>query len=105
MFPHRDHRGWALKVVGREVLSEFARRHAGVRSQLQAWLAEAEEAQWRVPEDIQRRYPTASFLAANRVVFNLKGRKYRMAVKVSYQLQVVMVERIGTHAEYSKWKL
>ena len=94
-----------MTVVGLEVLSEFTRTHAEVRSQLQAWLAEAEEAQWRVPEDIKRRYRTASFLSGNRVVFNLKGRKYRMVVKVSYQLQIVMVERMGTHAEYSEWEL
>ena len=94
-----------MKVVGLEVLAEFARTHADVRSQLQAWLAEAEEAQWKVPDDIQRRYPTASFLADNRIVFNLKGRKYRMVVKLSYRLQIVMIERAGTHAEYSKWEL
>jgi|SRR5208283_2665109 len=101
----RDHRGWPVKVVGLELLSEFARTHAEVRPQLQGWLAEAEAAQWRVPDDIQRRYPTASFLAGNRVVFNLKGRKYRMVVKISYKLQIVMVQRVGTHAEYSKWEL
>ena len=94
-----------MTVVGLEILSEFTRTHAEVRSQLQAWLAEAEEAQWRAPEDVKRRYRTASFLSGNRVVFNLKGRKYRMVVKVSYQLQIVMVERMGTHAEYSKWEL
>lgn len=94
-----------MKVLGLEVLAEFARTHAEVRTQLQVWLAEAEEAQWKGPDDIQRRYPTASFLADNRVVFNVKGRKYRMVVKVSYRLQIVMIDRVGTHAEYSKWVL
>lgn len=94
-----------MKVLGLEVLAEFARTHAEVRTQLQVWLAEAEEAQWEGPDDVQRRYPTASFLADNRVVFNVKGRKYRMVVKVSYRLQIVMIERVGTHAEYSKWVL
>ena len=91
-----------MKVLGLEVLAEFARTHAEVRTQLQVWLAEAEEAQWKGPDDI---YPTASFLADNRVVFNVKGRKYRMVVKVSYRLQIVMIDRVGTHAEYSKWVL
>ena len=105
MFPNRDHRGRALRVVGLEVLSEFARAHAEVRSQLQVWLTEAQEAQWKVPEDIQRCYPTASFLAGNRIVFNLKGRKFRLLAKISYEVQIVMVERVGTHSEYSKWEL
>lgn len=92
-------------VVGREVIAEFAQKHADVRPQLEAWLAEAEESQWRTPDEIKRRYPKASVLANNRVVFDLKGNKYRMVVKISYQVQVVMVERVGTHAEYSKWEL
>lgn len=73
--------------------------------QLEAWLAEAEESQWTTPDEIKRRYPKASMLANNRVVFDFKGNKYRMLVRISYQLQVLRVERVGTHAEYSKWEL
>jgi|SRR5579863_266029 len=105
MFPKRDHRCRALIVVGRKVLAEFAQQHADVRSQLQAWLAEAEESEWESPSDVKRRYPTASVLADNRVVFNLKGNKYRLLVRIGYQAQVLVVERLGTHAEYSKWEL
>lgn len=89
-------------VVGREDLAEFAREHAEARSQIQAWLAEVEDSEWKSPGDVKRRYPTASLLAANRVVFNLKGNKYRMLVRISYEIQLVMIQRIGTHAEYSK---
>ncbi len=93
-----------MKVVGRKKLEEFSRRHADVRSQIQAWLCEVEEAQWQTPHDVKARYATASFLGDNRVVFNLKGNKYRLDVKLSYKNQVVLIKRIGTHAEYSTWK-
>jgi mRNA interferase HigB len=93
-----------MKIVGVKILEEFGNRHADVVSQLKAWIYEVEEAQWRTPADIKARYVHASFLADNRVVFNLKGNKYRLDVKVSYKSQVVLVNRIGTHAEYSKWK-
>lgn len=46
---------------------------------------------------------SASFLAGNRVVFNLKGNKYRLDTKIAYQTGVVFVKRIGTHAEYDRW--
>ena len=91
-----------MKVLGLEVLAEFARTHAEVRTQLQVWLAEAEEAQWKGPDDIQRRYPTASFLAGNRVVFNVGGNKYRLVVEVQYQAGIVWVKFIGTHAQYDR---
>lgn len=93
-----------MKVVGREALELFCRKHADVRAQVNAWIAEAEDAEWRTPNDIKARYAHASFLADNRVIFNLKGNRYRLDVKISYTTQVVFVKRIGTHEEYNSWK-
>lgn len=53
--------------------------------------------------DIKNKYPAASFLADNTVIFNIKGNRYRLVVKVSYKVGVVKVEKIGTHAEYTEW--
>ena len=92
-----------MTVVGKGTLDDFKQRHADARSPVDAWLCEVEEAQWNSPHDIKARYATASFLADNRVVFNLKGNSYRLDVKVSYKTQVVLVKRIGTHAEYDNW--
>lgn len=93
-----------MKVVGRERLQSFQSRHSDVKSQVAAWLSEVEDSQWRGPKDIKERYPHASILADNQVVFNLKGNKYRLHTKISFKNQVVVIKRIGTHAEYSKWK-
>lgn len=55
--------------------------------------------------EIKERYSNASFLGERIVVFNLKGNKYRLAVKVAYNTGIVQVMKIGTHAEYSRWTL
>jgi len=94
-----------MKMVGREHLEKFRGSHSHIRSQLDAWVCEVEDAQWQSPQDIQKRFPHASFLTKNRVIFNLKGNKYRLEAKVSFKNQVVLIKRIGTHAEYSRWKL
>jgi len=94
-----------MRVVGREVLDELCQQHADVRAQATAWLTEAEEADWRTPQDIKARFPSASFLAGNRVVFNLKGNSYRLVVAVTYKTGIVLIERAGTHAEYDRWQL
>ncbi len=93
-----------MKVVGKKALDEFKRRHADVRSHVDAWICEAEEAEWQSPHDVRERYATARFLSDNRVVFKLKGNSYRLDVKVSYVSKVVRIVRIGTHAEYNNWK-
>lgn len=91
--------------MGQKRLEEFAARHADVRSQLDSWFSEAEEAHWKTPADIKARFHSASFLSDNRVVFNLAGNRYRLVAKIGYDLQVVLVQMIGTHAEYAKWRL
>lgn len=88
-----------------EVLDAFCRRHTDVDQQVKAWVAEVKEAVWLKPADVKGRYPSASLLGGDRMVFNLKGNKYRLLVKVSYKSGIVRVQRIGTHAEYDKWKL
>ncbi|WP_420633981.1 type II toxin-antitoxin system HigB family toxin [Candidatus Palauibacter sp.] len=74
-----------------------------MRGQVQAWVAEVEEATWRDPHDVRERHASASFVGDRRVVFNLKGNRYRLGVQISYEAQVVAVLRIGTHAEYDGW--
>jgi mRNA interferase HigB len=93
-----------MKIAGRIYLEEFASRHSDARSQIDAWLFEAEEAQWLTPCDVRKQYAHASFMADNRVVFNLKGNKYRLDTKISYKNHVILIMRIGTHKEYDGWK-
>ena len=92
-----------MKVVGRIVLNEFCSKHTDVTSQLGSWLSEAQESEWKSPGDIKRRFPHASILSDNHVVFNIKGNRYRLETKINYMAQVIFIKRVGTHAEYSKW--
>jgi mRNA interferase HigB len=92
-----------MRLIGKPLLDDFAVRHADVRASLAAWASEVGEAQWHSPSDIKARYPTASILSENRVVFNIKGNKYRLETKINYELGVVLVVRVGTHSEYSRW--
>jgi mRNA interferase HigB len=94
-----------MQIVGREVLHEFVLQHADAATAANAWLAEVDEAEWKTPNDVKQRYPHASMLSGKRVIFNLKGNRYRLEVKISYQNQIVLIKRAGTHAEYSRWKL
>ena len=93
-----------MKVVGKPKLESFVQAHADVRGPASAWLLEVEEAEWSTPQDIKDRYPHASLITGERVVFNLKGKKYRVDVKVSYSNSIVLIKRLGTHAEYNRWK-
>lgn len=91
-----------MKVLGREVLERFARKHSDARRWIENWLADVESATWKTPQDIRRRYASASFLPAGVVIFNVKGNAYRVEVAVAYRTGVVAIEWIGTHRDYDE---
>lgn len=91
-----------MKVLGRDKLTACGRKHAAAKKALDAWFHEANEARWDTPQDIKNRYRHADFLPGNRVIFNIKGNHFRLVVKVRYERGIVVVEWVGTHAEYDK---
>ncbi len=93
-----------MKVMGLPILYRFCEDHADCAQQIAIWIDEVKETAWATPNDIKGRYVSASFLSDNRVVFNIKGNRYRLDTKIYYQRQIVMVKRIGTHAEYDGWR-
>lgn len=94
-----------VTVVGKQVIEKFIRKHANSRASLSAWLDDAEASEWKTSQDIKNRYRTADFLSGNRVVFDIGGNNYRLVVLVRYHQGVLLIQKVGTHAEYSKWKL
>lgn len=91
-------------LAGTDKLDEFVKRQPPARGPIQAWRAEAQQANWSKPMDIKNRYGSADFLSKNRVIFNIGGNKYRLVVQIAYKTRVVMVVWVGTHRDYDKMK-
>jgi len=94
-----------VRVLGRDKLYKFKRKHPDARGPLNAWEAEVRSAKWGKWADIKGDFPAASWLGNARVVFDIKGSDFRLVVQIHFRLGQVLVERVGTHAEYSKWQL
>jgi mRNA interferase HigB len=91
-----------LRIVSKKILREFWDKHSDSQQQLKSWYQEASNIIWKSPKDIKKGYPNASFLAGNRVVFNIKGNTYRLIVRINYDYSMVWIRFIGTHAQYDK---
>ena len=61
---------------------------------------EARQAVWQTPAAVKAQYRNASILQDGRVVFNIAGNKYRLVVRIRYDVQTIFVRFVGTHAEY-----
>ena len=91
-----------MHVISLKPLKEFWLKHSNAEGQLKAWYHEAKKAAWKTSAELKERYPTASIINSERVVFNICGNKYRLIVSISYSSHVVLIKFVGTHAEYEK---
>ena len=91
-----------MRVIAKKIRRDFWEAHSGGEQQLKSWFQEASNAVWKNPNQIKKEYPSASILNDNRIVFNIKGNKYRLVVKINYDYQMVWIRFIGTHTAYDK---
>jgi mRNA interferase HigB len=91
-----------MRIIFRKTLKEFWDQHPDAQQPLQAWYIDAKHALWKSPADIKDVYRNASFIPNNRVVFNIKGNKYRLIVAIRYEYGIVYIRFVGTHREYER---
>jgi len=91
-----------VRIISQKILKEFWDKHPDTRPVLEAWYDDTKHALWRSPADIKNVYRNASFVANNRVVFNIKGNKYRLVVAIRYEYGIVFIRFVGTHREYER---
>lgn len=92
-----------MKLIGILQLEDFKRKHSDVCSHIDSWVAEAKEADWQTTHDVKRRYPKASIIKDNQVIFDLRGNRYRLKVQIDYKNKIILIKNVGTHQEYMKW--
>lgn len=94
-----------MKLIGLGVLHVFCEDHADCRKWITNWISDVRGVRWRSTHEVKSRYPSASFLANNVVIFNVRGNAYRLETQIAFNTGIVAVKWIGTHAQYSRRKL
>ena len=92
----------SMRIIAKRHLTSYWAKHPDTEQALKAWFDEVANAQWRTPQDIKAHYASASFVANNRVVFNIKGNAHRLIVAVAYRFGAVYIKFIGTHQDYDR---
>lgn len=91
-----------MRVIAKSTLVRFWAAHSDAAETLRAWYVDVSKANWRGPSDLKAMYATVSILRDNRAVFNIKGNRYRIVVKINYQAGIVFIRFVGTHAQYDR---
>ena len=97
-----------MRIITKKAISDFCaankRKDAPATADaLWAWHKEVLSAQWRNSSDVKARYPSASIITKDRIVFNIGGNKYRLITRIKFWPPgIVWIRFIGTHEQYDK---
>lgn len=91
-----------MRVIAKKKLRDFWYKYPDCEQQLKSWHREAVKEIWKHPNQIKQQFPFASILENDRIVFNIKGNKYRLVVRINYSYSIIWIRFIGTHAQYDK---
>ncbi|MGH7826263.1 MAG: type II toxin-antitoxin system HigB family toxin [Candidatus Binatia bacterium] len=94
-----------MKLVGRDLIQRFARKHPDSRSSLKSWTQIMESNSFNHFVGLKKTFGSADQVKPH-TVFNISGNKYRLIAVVDYALQSVSIECVLMHSEYDegRWR-
>ena len=91
-----------MKVLSKRTLREFWGKHQDCENQLLGWYKEIKLSQYPSSKELLIAFSNCGAIGQSRYIFNIKGNKYRLIVKINFDLKTVWIRFIGTHDQYDK---
>jgi mRNA interferase HigB len=90
-----------VRVISRKALADFVAKHPDAAEPLDNWYRRTKKSVWKDIAQVRGDYPHTDKVG-DCTIFNIGGNKYRLIVKIRYDLQLVFIRFVMTHAEYNK---
>lgn len=87
-------------IHSRNELDKYISKYPDAKVPLLTWYEYTRESTWKNPHQVQSLYTGSKILKSSRIVFKIKGGKYRLVVLVDYRKQAILIKFFGTHTEY-----
>lgn len=94
-----------MHIISRKALRTYWEGHREAEGVLDDWFRKAKRNNARNLPELRKTFPSADPVG-DCVVFNVGGNNYRVIVHLDYELQIMWIRAVLSHAEYSKekWK-
>lgn len=91
-----------MHVVKCGSLKLFWEKHRDSAEALKTWCKLLKELNFKDFHELKEYFGAADQLGNGRVVFNIKGNKYRIIARINYAKGRVFIRFIGTHDAYNR---
>ena len=90
-----------MRVISRKGLEAKVARHTECGRQVRAWFLVVRKLHWVCLEDVRKHFRSTDQIGPL-LIFNLRGNRYRLIVRVSWKTGRLFVKELLTHAEYDR---
>ena len=92
-----------MEVYGEAAIAKFTKKHPVSRRPLQRFLEIVRAAEWPHFPAVRRTFPTTDYApASGMLIFDLGGNKFRLVARVDFEEQLLYIQTVLTHEEYSR---
>ncbi len=94
-----------MNVISRRGLLDRAAKYPDARSALQVWYDAAVASDWSSLDEVRAAFP-ATDMVGDLAIFNIRGNRYRLIVRMVFRYRRIYIKEFLTHAAYDKgrWK-
>ncbi|MDP3682615.1 MAG: type II toxin-antitoxin system HigB family toxin [Ignavibacteria bacterium] len=91
-----------FRIIKRSTLIACYVRHPEAKKAVELWYSEIKQHEFKSLNELKEVFKSASIIAKNRVIFNVKGNDFRLVVKINFHTKQIFIIWFGTHREYDK---
>ena len=92
-----------MHIISHKALVDFySERFPDSKTSIEEWYSLAKKAEWKNAAEVKIDRPDVDCPGNGHFIFNICGNKYRLIVKILFQVQRIYIRFVGTHKEYDK---
>lgn len=91
-----------MRIISKRKLTEYWEKHPESERPLTNWYNVSRKADWENINQVKDTFPYVSILSNSRIVFNVKGNDFRLIIEARFNIRLLYICWVGTHADYDK---
>lgn len=91
-----------MRVLAARTINAYRQCYPDADSALKSWVALIKGNSFKHFVELKTIFSSADLIEDDRIVFNIKGNRYRLIAAVNFNSQIVFVKWFGTHKDYNK---
>lgn len=93
-----------MRIVATKTINAYRACYPEADGPLKAWVAIMKGEHFEHFSALKSVFGSADFVPPDRVIFNIKGNKYRLITAIDFNRKTVFIKWFGWHKDYNKIK-